>query len=735
MESTTMTRQAKADQSQFPTPTRSPRRAVAIAVLTALAAAGAHAQQDQQAAADESNADGTELKRVIVTGTRVPKAVDKIPGAVTLISREEIGHTLNLTDDATAVLSRIVPGYAESSQAMSNTGENLRGRIALRLLDGVPQGSPLREGTRNGTFTDMGVIGRIEVINGPSASEGIGAAGGIINYLTKVPTKMGSEVTLSARYTTQMEDDSAGWKLGGTYSYKAEDWDFIGAVSRIDRGMTYDGNGRRIALNTSGSMADTSATNVYAKLGYNFGDNHEQRLQVSLSNFKIDGKGNYRRVEGSAAAGTPNTSEKPGLFGTLAEINDFKQTSVSYRHDNLFGGTLSLDAYYAEQAMRYPAEGGSDRQDPLIAPIGTLVDQSEVRSRKSGLRNAYAHGDAFGVQGLELRGGIDLTRDTASQRLALTDRLWVPPMNYTSVAPWLQASYDIGPVTLSGGFRRENGELQVDDYRTTYYRNRVDVKGGTLDYKASLPNFGVVWKFADGWSTYASIGKGFTLPNVGIPLRNINTPGRSVGDTLDLQAVIVKNNEIGLNWRGKSAAFGASYYKSKSDFGQSLSIDPVTNDFLLMRAPVNIDGYELTGEYRVSAALKFTALFSHTEGKTWFTTDGPLTKEMGVLDVNPDKLGLSATWNFMPRADLTLGATKLSSRELNVGTSAEERTKGYTLFDFSANYDWGQGGRSTIGIENLTNKFYFLSSSQVGEYRKLTSGRGRVISVSHTLTF
>ena len=95
---------------------------------------------------------------------------------MTLISKEEIGHTLNLTDDATAVLSRIVPGYAESSQAMSNTGENLRGRTALRLLDGVPQGSPLREGTRNGTFTDMGLIGRIEVINGPSASEGIGAA-------------------------------------------------------------------------------------------------------------------------------------------------------------------------------------------------------------------------------------------------------------------------------------------------------------------------------------------------------------------------------------------------------------------------------------------------------------------------------------------------------------------------------------------------------------------------------
>jgi iron complex outermembrane receptor protein len=554
MESTTMTRQAQARQSHTHTQPNSPRRAVALAALAALAAVGAHAQQ---APADpDTNADGTELKRVIVTGTRVPKAVDKIPGAVTLITKEEIGHTLAVTDDATAVLSRTVPGYAESSQAMSNTGENLRGRIALRLFDGVPQGSPLREGTRNGTFTDMGIVGRIEVINGPSASEGIGAAGGIINYLSGVPTKMGSEVKLTARYTSQFKDDSAGWKLGANYAYKAEAWDFVGAVSRIDRGMTYDGNGRRIGLNTSGSVADSKAENFYAKAGFNFGENREQRIQVSLSKFKLEGNGNYRLVDGDRSAGSTNTSEKPGLFGTLSEINDFSQGTVSYKNDNLWGGTLSLDAYYGDQKMRYPAEDGADRQDPLIKPLGTLVDQSEVRSRKYGLRNAYAHGDVFGIKDLELRGGVDLTHDTAAQWLALTDRLWVPPMKYSSVAPWLQASYDIGPVTVSGGFRHEDGDLEVDDYTTTYFRNRVFVKGGKLNYKANLPNLGAIWKIGQGWSVFASTGKGFTLPNVGIPLRNINTPGRTVAGILDLQAVIVKNNEVGFNWRGKMGSLG-----------------------------------------------------------------------------------------------------------------------------------------------------------------------------------
>jgi iron complex outermembrane receptor protein len=78
-------------------------RPVALAALAALAAPAVLAQSS-----NSSTDDGSE--RVIVTGTRVPKAVDKIPGAVTLISREEIQQTLNLTDDATAVLARTVPG-------------------------------------------------------------------------------------------------------------------------------------------------------------------------------------------------------------------------------------------------------------------------------------------------------------------------------------------------------------------------------------------------------------------------------------------------------------------------------------------------------------------------------------------------------------------------------------------------------------------------------------------------
>ena len=706
--------------------------------LLGLAIGPAHAQQ-APAAADSARTDAersAELQIVtITTGTRSAKAVDKIPGAITVITKEELQHTLALTEDATAVLARTVPGYSEASQAMSNTGENLRGRIALRLFDGIPQGSPLREGTRNGTFTDMGVIGRIEVINGPSASEGIGASGGIINYISKSPTRLGDEFSIVSRYGSQFHDDSAGWKLGGNFMRKADAYDLLVGVSHIDRGISYDANGRRIGMNTSGSVSDSKADNLFIKGGVNFGRNNEQRLQLSVADFKITGKGNYIQVDGDRATGTTNTSERGQTLGQKAEINDFKQGTLSYRHDELLGGVATLDIYYADQKMRFLPEDGADRQDPLIAPLGKLVDQSEIATQKKGLRSSWTRQHIFGVKGLELRAGVDVVEDQAEQRLALTGRSWAPPMVYTSTAPYAQLSYDLGALTLSGGYRREDGKLTVDNYTTVYFRNRAQVEGGSLKYSADLPNVGAIYRLGQGWSVFASYGKGFSLPNVGIPLRNVSQPGQSVKGILDLQAIIVDNTELGFNWRGAMGSLSGSAYKSKSKLGVSLSIDPVTNDFVMNRVPVNISGVELSGDLKLSRQWKATALYSRIRGKTWFTTNGPLDKALGVNDVNPDKLGASVSWMPSAQADVTLGATSLQSRDLNVGQSGEEHTTGYTLFDLGANYDLGRWGKLTLGVENLLNKQYILSWSQVAGFRNFWAGRGRVVSISHALTF
>ncbi|MBN8885202.1 MAG: TonB-dependent receptor [Rudaea sp.] len=725
----------------------------AIGCIVLAAAAGARAEEPAAATAaavaastpaDPAQAGGTqpndaprqELETVTVTtGTRSAKAVDKIPGAITVVSRAEIGRTLALTDDATAVLARSVPGYAESSQAMSNTGENLRGRIPLRLFDGIPQGSPLREGTRNGTFTDMGIVDRIEVINGPSAAEGIGAAGGIINYISKTPTKEGDEYTLNLRTSSQFKNDSAVYKVGVNWAHKQDNFDMYLAGSYIDRGMTWDGNGRRVGMNQSGSVADSTSDNLFAKFGYNFGTDNAQRVQLTLTKFKIEGKDNYIEQLGDRSKGITDTSVRGHNPGSYTPFNDFWQAQIKYQHADFFGGTLTMDAYRASQAMRYLPENTVDKQDPDIAPINTLIDQSEINSQKKGFRTSWTRPDILGVSGLELRTGIDLVEDTAQQKLAITNRLWVPPMDYQSWAPYVQLSWDLGPVTLSGGFRQENGTLDVDSYRTTWYRNKVFVQGGSIDYKANLPNLGAIYRLSDEWSVFGSWGKGFTLPNAGIPLRNISVPGQSVSQMKDLQAIIVENKEIGFNWRGERAALSGSVYKSSSQLGVSLTVDPATKDYVMNRAPVDIKGVELSGEYKFSDDWKASMVYSKIMGYTTFVKNGPMDRHMGVSDINPNKLVTSLTWNYSERGDMTLGQTTLFSRTINQNTTAYEKTKGYTLWDFELNYDAGKFGKLTLGIENLTDKFYILSYSQVDGYQNYFAGRGRVVSISDKITF
>lgn len=740
--------------------------AIACILLASTLAPDAHAQEAAQAGADngEKAKEAVDLDSVIVTGTRAPKAVDKIPGAITVVSQQEIQHTLSVTEDATAVLSRTVPGYAESSQAMSNTGETLRGRLPLRLFDGVPQGSPLREGTRNGTFTDMGIIGRVEVINGPSASEGIGATGGVINYISKVPDKEGYETTITTRYSTQSHEDSEGWKVGAIFTAKQSNYDFIGAASYIDRGISYDGDGRRIGMNTSGSLASSESRNIFLKGGFNFGQDGVQRLQLSYSKFKVEGKGEYIQVIGCrgptdnppCAVPRTNTSEKGQIFGSKDAFNDFEQYQVEYSHQDFLGGTLVLNAYKADQAMRYLPENSDDKQLIKVPPYPpgfvAIYDQSEIDTRKKGLRTSWTRTSLFNIEGLELHAGVDVVEDEAEQRLALTDRTWVPPMKYSSVAPYAQLSYDIGPVTFSGGYRREDGELEVDDYTTTAFRNSVFVEGGKLDYKADLTNAGVIWRVTDEWSAFAAYSKGFTLPNVGIPLRNISIPGQTVAGILDLQPIIVSNNEVGFNWRGRHASFNGSIYRSYSELGVSLQIDPTTNDFIMTRAPVEIKGFELSGEVNFTDNWKATALYSEIRGKTSFWSadrdgrfgPGPLHKPMGVLDINPDKLALSLTWKFLPNADATLGATRLSDRNL-YGTDVRpfdgtkftysEKTEGYTLYDASVNYDAGHIGKFTLGVENLFDKQYILSWSQLAGFQNYWAGRGRMTSLTYTISF
>src|SRR3546814_12151259 len=76
-------------------------------------------------------------------------------------------------------------------------------------------------------------------------------------------------------------------------------------------------------------------------------------------------------------------------------------------------------------------------QDPTIAPVGTLFDQSALSSEKYCAKLTYAWQDVI-LPGLQLVTGVDYLRDKTFQELAQTDRLWVPEMIYKGWASFIQ---------------------------------------------------------------------------------------------------------------------------------------------------------------------------------------------------------------------------------------------------------------------------------------------------------
>ncbi|MFC0252526.1 TonB-dependent receptor [Massilia consociata] len=709
-----------------------PAAAAAAGVCMLMAAPYAAAWEQEESAREEGD-----VASVVVTATRNAKAVDKIPGAVSVITQQELSTQYLIADDPSQALSTYVPGYAPSRQKMTSTGESLRGRQPLILFDGIPQSNPLRAGMREGYFADSAIIERIEVINGASAMQGMGATGGIINYITKTPRTPGTTYTVNTRFASQFESDSLDWKTGLTVSHKSEAFDMLAYAGVQRRGMGYDGNGRRLGIdNVQGDTLDSHGNDLFVKIGRSFG---AQRLQLSVNRFDLSGDGDYRNAPGVVAEGVPTSSE-PGTPIGMTPRNKVRSASIDYRHAELAGGQLTAQFFSHDFESLYGATNTSTFQDRAIAPVGTLYDQSQVVADKIGSRITWSRPDLF-VQGLELTTGLDWLRDHTQQRLAGTNRVWVPELKFRSLAPFAQLEYEFGPVTLRGGVRHEDAKLEVDTYTTlAAYGGRV-VQGGSAEFSKSVKNIGAVWRFAPQWSAFASSSEGFGLPDAGLVLRGVTLANQSVSSLISLQPIVTRNNEIGINWRGAGGQFGISRYDSRSKLGSVIRINSAGIG-LVERVPTTVKGWEANAEWRPIKDLSVFGTWATTDGKTAAAQGAPMDIDLGARSQGPDKAVLGANWRVKPQAQLRLQATHLRDRDINIGrrvgtSNLEEHFKGYTLVDAAVTWD-SRYGRFGLSVENLFDRQYvgyYSQSAAAVDAANTYAGRGRTFALSWTRGF
>ncbi|SDI15404.1 iron complex outermembrane recepter protein [Pseudomonas benzenivorans] len=673
-----------------------------------------------------------ELDAMTISATRGHSEVGKTPQKITIITREQLDQQLAITRDHGQVLSNLIPSYSPSRQKLSNAGETFRGRTALVMIDGVPQSTPLRAGGRDGYTIDLAMVERIEVIHGASAEHGLGATGGIINYVTRRP--QGGTLKQHAGASLEAADDFDGAGMGYKLDYRVEgnqgNWDYLAAISGQTRGMFYDGDGELIGVDdTQGDIMDSSSNDLLLKLGYWLDE--EQNLELMVNRFQLEGEHDYVNVPGDRDAGIPTTSRKGQPLGKAPQ-NEVLASSLSYKHSDLGGNLLSAQLYSQRFRARYGGGILASFQDPAIAPAGTLFDQSQNESDKYGGKLSLSRDGLFDGY-LKLTGGLDFLQNTTSQMLIATDREWVPETVFKNLAPFLQAELRATErLTLHGGVRHEFAELEVDSFRTIASAGGgVSVEGGTPDFEETLYNAGLVFQ-ASAWAqVFANYSEGFGMPDVGRVLRGISQPGQSVDSFLDLQPIVTDNREIGLRFNHGPFDAEISYFESDSDLGSRL--ENVGSFYQVRRERTEIDGVEASAGWQVDAVHRLQASYAQLDGESDTDGDGKVDTDLDGANISPDRYGLSWQANWNDKLHSLIQANHYASRGFD---DPDLNFDGYSLVDASLGYRLPVGEVS-LGIENLFNRDYLTYYAQAASSRddQLFKGRGRTFTLGYQVSF
>ncbi len=700
---------------------------------------------DLAADAAEEPSPAAEEADIVVTAARTVLPPSALPLTIDIIGKEALDQQIILSGSVTDAVAALTPSFSPTRGKLSGAGETLRGRSPLYAINGIPQSTPLRDGSRDGFTIDGFFVDRVELIYGSNALQGIGGTGGIVNQVTVgAPTQEGisGRVLLQGSADGDVRSDGFGAKAAGLVQYKADRFDATVGASYERRGVFFDARGRRIGLNlTQGETQTSDAVSLFGRFGYALSPT--ARLDLMASRYELKGDGEFVAVPGNRLTGVPTTAAR-GTPPGIPAANRTESVALSLTDTDLGGGNFVSQIFFNRSRDTFGGELGpiAAFQDVRIAPVGTLFDQSQNRSRKLGGKISYERA-VPGFEDLTAIVGFDALFDTTEQRLIATNRVWVPPTEFRSLAPFAQANLKLfdGLVRLAGGARWENVEIRIDDYTTlattTNPRGGVLVSGGSPKFDDVLLNGGVIVEPAQGIRFYASYAEGFTVPDVGRITRAIGAPGVDLDNFLDISPIISNNREIGAEVKRGPVDASVTYFWSTSSRGQLLVARP-DGIFDVQRQRVEIEGLELNlGVAMPIDGLRLSAGYAHILGRSDTNADDRVDTDLDGTNISPDRLNLAASFD-RGRVSARVQTQVYFSRTFD-GLVRDPRNDfgGYTLTDAYLGYQVGPG-RIILSAQNIFNRQYIDYNSDVRlptDNLSFFAGRGRNLTLAWDMRF
>jgi outer membrane receptor protein involved in Fe transport len=632
------------------------------------------------------------IEEVVVTATRVPEPVGRLPSPLTILTREQMLMTPFRGGHQADDLLRYVPGVQPSllssrynhptAQALSFRG--LGSRRALVLLDGVPLNDGFGGWINWGTVPDT--IERIEAVPGGGSNlYGTWAMGGVIQILTEQPAA-GSKFRLASSAGNQ---SSYTQSLSGRYG-----------TDRMGISLGYRW------YHTNGSIPVPA----------------DQRGPVDRTNDSrhenFTGTAAFAMGSGAKLTVSGNLFREDRTFGTPLSLASraIGSTAVGLDGDTRGGGRWAAKLFAQWQTFR--------NLSSQVTPSST-ARQGETRDRIQVIPSNDFGGAGQWMVPLDSRNRLVVGTD-ARAILGRSEEQVFTPTAGRSLGKGKQVGWGVFGEWIADPTDRLT---VIPSVRWDWWRNfdgRVEselgaVSGPRDNVESALnPKLAAQYQVTDRLRTGASVYQAFRAPTLNELYRGFTfagftfqpneslTPERLTGGDVKVEAELLRNRRLTVRLTG--------HYDEVKDQIIFISQGPATARRRNVGRTRTIGG-ELDLRFRASDRVSLDAGYAHA-GSVITSFLGDAAREgRRVPNVSRHQVVLGITFGHPDWAEATIQGRYLSRQfadDLNTQPIAD-----FVVFDASLRKRIGRALRLFLDAENLTDRRYI--ATQTGSIKTLGS--------------
>ncbi|MDP2786381.1 MAG: TonB-dependent receptor [Sulfurimicrobium sp.] len=730
----------------------------ALPYLVAVICAGmsgsfAHAAEEQKSA--------QRMEEMVITATKTAKDTSEAPATVSVVTSKDIENmNVQSVDESLKYLPGVYttrPGGHEPS--VMGTNVLLRGipdySRTLVLVDGQTLNDPYI-GAVTWESVPAETVERIEVVPGPFSSlYGGSAMGGVINILTKVPTKRefsikGGVGTNDFRSGSLVYQDRIGERIGIVlnYAHKQSDGyikdDVVikpsgaGGTPVTGARLTTDASGNTAYLVGDKGANGWNSQNLGVKLYVDLPA--DSRLTLGASQFLYESTGrNHYNTYLRDASGNPVSAgnvtvagtganllvrEKDFLSGPDSKIKEYNRYTAEYEKQMGKGSTLRATLGYSDMPLYNNlfvpgsaatlANGGSASR--MLRPSSELSG-----SVQASFPLADSHYLVAGVSGSKRM--IDtITYSVSDWRDAGATG---PVQNRTSGEDTTYALFVQDEITLSprltaylgGRYDTWSTEGFIEQVKAPAYKNEYSSRSQThFSPKASL-----VYRPADTTTVRGSIGNAFHTPN----LRDTFgwwTPqtGYTFTPNPDLKPETVTSMEIGIEQQvGSGTLLRATVYENRlKDLIYRTQSDILMAQSVANAGAAKVQGIELEVRQRLMNGLTAFANVTYNDSRITENPAKPAT-EGKYMTNTPQKManiglqGVQGPWSGSLSGHY-VGKIYTNDENKDVVSGVNGSYDAYFVANAKVSYAIRKGLKLSLSANNLFDRDYYESSRAMG---------------------